>query len=360
MRVLSLTVIVLALVMGTLTAQEETGWTCPAGFEGQTLRMYNWDTYIAEDTIPNFEALCGVTVEYSIFESSEQLYDDVNADPSAYDLIVPSGDTVERMIAADLLRPLNFENIPNFQNVSEQFIEPPYDSRGEYVVPYQWGTIGIGYNTTRVEETITTWRQLFDHDGPVAWIDDYRAMFALALRFIGYSPNTASPHDVTDAKDILLVNQANVVAVAGDNGQELLKNGEADMVIEYSGDILQLALECECDDYAYVIPEEGAVLWTDNMAIPIGAQNPELAEAFIDYILDPQVGADLSNFIAYGSPNQAAIDQGLIDEALLNNPGIYPSGEVAENLFFIRSVRGANIFYERAWGEVIEALETSE
>jgi spermidine/putrescine transport system substrate-binding protein len=145
-----------------------------------------------------------------------------------------------------------------------------------------------------------------------------------------------------------------VVAIAADDGQVLLERGDVDMTIEYSGDILALMFECECDTYGYLIPEEGTNIWVDNMAIPVDAPNPELAMVFMDYILHPQVGADISNYTAYGSPNQPAIDNGLIDEALLSDPAIYPSQEILAKLFFSNPVGGdAEQLYNNAWDEML-------
>jgi len=154
----------------------------------------------------------------------------------------------------------------------------------------------------------------------------------------------------------LIQNGQNVTYFHQDDGQAYLERGEVDMVVEYSGDIFQLIADCECEDYAYVIPEEGTNIWTDNLAIPVDAPNPDLAHAFIDYILDPQVGADISNYTAYGTPLKAALDMGLIDPELLNNPGIYPPPETLERLFFIEEVPDAETLYSDAWDEVKTAL----
>ena len=147
------------------------------------------------------------------------------------------------------------------------------------------------------------------------------------------------------------------MTVAGDDGQVLLERGEVDITIEYNGDISQIIAECECDDYAYVIPSEAGNVWIDNMAIPVDAPNPELAMVFMDYILDAKVGAELSNYIAYASPNQAAIDSGFLDEEILNDPAIYPPKEQLENLFAIVDVGAeAEELYNNAWDELLILL----
>jgi spermidine/putrescine transport system substrate-binding protein len=335
------------------TAEEEAAaWTCPEGFEGQTLNVFNWSTYIADDTVANFEAACGVTVVYSVYGNNEELLGLLRQGNAGYDIAVPTDSYVATMIADDLLEPIDLDNIPNFANVSANLQDPAYDPGNQYSVPYQWGTVGIGYNSDAVGEEITSWDQMWSYDGPVAWLDDIRAMLGIALNNLGFDPNTTDVDEINQARDYLVENGENVVAIAADDGQVLLERGEADIVVEYSGDIFQVMAECECDNIAYVIPEEGTQLWVDNMVIPAGAPNPALAEVFMDYILDPQVSADIANYTAYATPNQASIDQGLIDEELLSNPAIYPSEDVIANLFIINEVPDAQNDYNNAWDEI--------
>lgn len=329
------------------------GWVCPEGFEGQELSVYNWSTYIADDTIPNFKDLCGVEVIYDVYESNEAMLTRIREGNPGYDIIVPTDYMIAIMIDEGLLEPLDLSQIPNFANIGEQFKDAPFDPGNQYSIPYQWGTVGIGYNVNAVDEAITSWEQLFDHDGPVAWLEDPRAIIAIGLVMLGYDPNSSDEDEIFEATEYLIDNSSNVVAIAADDGQVLLESGDVDMTIEYSGDIFQIIDECECEDYDYVIPEEGSIIWIDNLAIPIDAPNPELAHVFIDYILDAQVGADVSNYIAYASPNQASIDAGLIDEDYLSNPAIYPDQEISQRLFFIEENIDTELAYLDAWDEIV-------
>ena len=357
MKQWTLLVLVLLLAIPALSAHADghgDGWQCPEGFEGQTLNVFNWSTYIAEDTIPNFEEACGVTVNYDIFESNEAMLAVIRQGNPGYDIIVPSGDTVATMIRDGLLVPLNMMMIPNMANVSPDLLDPSFDPGNVYSLPYQWGTVGIGYNTEKIPDGISSWEEVWGYEGPVAWLDDRRAMFGFALLLQGYDPNTADADEISAARDYLIERSANVVAIAADDGQVMLERGDVDIAIEYNGDILALADECECDTYAYVLPLEGTNLWSDNLAIPIDAPNPELAMVFIDYILDPQVGADISNYTAYASPNQAAIEQGLIDEEMLMDSSIYPSDETRMNLFVIQDTTAEqDELYNNAWDELL-------
>ena len=347
-----LLVLVSSLLLLESAAAQETSWTCPEGFEGQSLTVYNWTTYIAEDTIPTFEELCGVTVQYDTFPTDDDMLARIRQGNPGYDIVVPSATVLSLMIAEGLVEELDKENIPNFDNLADTFIGLPFDPENAYSVPYQWGTIGIGYNTEVVEGEVTSWDDMFSYDGSVSWLEDVRSMLGVALLKLGHDPNTSDPELINQAKDYLLENGSNVTYINQDDGQEVLVRGEADMVVEYSGDIFQIADECECDTYAYVIPEDGTNFWIDNLAIPVDAPNKELAEAFIDYVLAPQVGAEISNYTAYGSPNQAAIDGGYIDEELLNDPGIYPSQETLDNLFFIEQDPERAELYNAAWDEL--------
>lgn len=328
-------------------------WVCPEGYEGQTLNVYNWSTYIAEDTISNFEALCGVTVVYDVFESNEALLSRLRQGNPGYDIIVPTDYMVEIMIEEEIVQPLNRDLIPNFVNIGENFVGTPFDPENAYSVPYQWGSIGIGYNQTAVGGEITSWAEMFAYSGRVAWLEDSRVMLNIGLLTIGEDANAETVDQVEMSRDNLITNGGNVVAIAADDGQVLLERGDADVVIEYSGDIFQVIDSCECDDYVYVIPSEGANLWTDNLAIPTGAPSYDLANVFIDYILDPQVSADIANYTAYGSPNQASIDLGLIDEELLNNPGIYPTEETLDRMYYSEILpMDVEQAYIDAWDEV--------
>lgn len=363
MRKFLILCLMLALMAPAALAQDDEemeleAWVCPEGYEGQTLSIFNWSTYIAEDTIPNFEEACGVTINYDIYESNEQMLTRIRQGNPGYDLVVPTGgSTLAVMIREELVIPLDFDLIPNRANLVGDLVDLPYDPDGLYSVPYQWGTTGVGYNTEVFPDGITSWDQVWEHTGNVAWIDDMRGMLGLALHLMDLDPNTEDPDEILAARDFLLERGGNVVTVAGDDGQVLLERGDVDIAIEYSGDILMLAEECECDTYAYVVPDEGSNVWVDTLAIPVDAPNPELANIFIDYILHPQVGADISNYTAYASPNQAAISLGLILEEFLNEPAIYPDEEKLERLFSIVVVSAeAEQFYNDAWDELLILL----
>jgi len=331
---------------------ESAPWTCPDGFQGQTLSVFNWSTYVAEDTVSNFEAACGVTVVYDVYDSNEALIARLSGGNPGYDIVVPTDHAVADMVSRGMLQPIDLNNIPNFANIAESLKDAPYDPGNQYSVPYQWGTVGIGYLTDKVGETVDSWTQMFTYNGPVAWLEDKRTMLGIALLMIGDNPNSTNPDEVSAAKDFLIQNGANVLNIAKDDGQAMLERGDVDMTVEYSGDIFAVMDDCGCDNIAYSIPKEGTNLWVDNLAIPTDAPNKALAEVFIDYILDPHVGADISNYTAYATPNQASIDEGLIDPDLLSNTQIYPPQDVRDRLFQIQPIPDAEQYYNDAWDEL--------
>lgn len=327
-----------------------------AAVSGGELNVYNWSTYIAEDTVPNFEKQFNVKVNYDVFESNEELLAKIQPGNPGYDVIVPSDYMVEIMIAEGLLEPLNMGNIPNFKNVDQRFVDPPYDPGNKYCVPYQWGTTGIGYNRATVGGDIDSWDAMFKPQAGmrIGFLEDMRGTIGAALIYLGYEVNTTDEKQIEEAKNLILSVKDQIVAFAPDNGQDLLNQGEVDIQHEYVGDILQIQEENE--DFQYVIPKEGSIIWTDNLCIPKGAPHKEMAETFINYILDPQVGADIANYTFYGSPNKATLEQDLIDPEARENPAIYPPEDVMNRLQFLKDVGDATLLYDEAWTEIKTAV----
>ncbi|NWF70832.1 MAG: spermidine/putrescine ABC transporter substrate-binding protein [Chloroflexi bacterium] len=332
------------------------GWTCPEEVRGGTLNLYNWAAYVGPFTVSDFETLCQVTTNFDVYASNEDMLARLRAGNPGYDIVVPSHFVIRTMIDEGLIMPLTPEHIPNLANITPELLDPAYDPGNQYTVPYQWGTVGIAYNATLVTQPFASWNDFWAYDGPVAWLEDQRAMLSIALVMLGFDPNSSSAEEIAAARDYLIANSANVVTMNVGNSQQLLGSGEVAAAIDYNGNVFQLQATCECQDYQYVIPQEGANIWVDNVAIPADAPNARLAEAFMDYLLVAQVGADLSNYTGYATPNQAALDSGLIDPLMRDNPAIYPDQDVLERVFFAEANPETELLYADAWDAVKTAL----
>ena len=336
-------------------------WECPEGFEGQTLTVANWPDYFAADTLSNFEEACRVTVQFEVYFSNEVLLETLRAGDAGYDVVVPTGYAVATMIREGLLQPLDHDRVRNGGNVRFDMLNPDYDPGSVYSLPYQWGTIAVAYHTEKLPDGLHSWEQVWSHEGPVAWIEDRRMMFGFALILLGYDPNTEDAEQIAAASAYLQERSGNVVALATDNFRELLTSGTVDITLAYDGHILALAQLCECDTYAYALMEEATGVWIDNMAVPSDAPNPDLALAFIDYILHPQVSADISNATGYASPNQAALRHRMIDvELRQNHPGYAEENEEVHFFSIVERSAAQEQQYNDAWEALLQAIGIAE
>ncbi len=304
-------------------------FTLPKAFAADgKVAFYNWDTYIGENTIAEFEKASGIEVQYDLFADNDELFAKLKGGNPGYDLIVPSNDFVERMLDADMLIPLDHSKIANIANIDPLFLDPAFDPGRKYSLPYMWGTIGVGYRKSAVDGIPDSWATLFSSDkyaGKIALMSDATTVMQMALKSMGKSLNDWSDENIAAAEALILAQKPNIAAFAGDNGQDLLLAGEVDLAMEWNGDILQ-AMD-EDDDIGYVVPEEGGLLWEDALAIPKGAPNVENAHALINHLLDAQVGADIADFVYYATPNKAS--KALMSDDYLNNPAIFPPEETA-------------------------------
>ena len=352
-------IMVLALVAaacGDTTDETDTGTdtggdTAATGIDacevGQTdgdLNFYNWAEYIDPEMIDEFEAEFGIEVIYSEYESNEAMLAQVEAGAASYDLVVPSDYMVDTMTGEDLLMKLNKDALPNLVNLDPTFTGLPYDPDGDFSVPYQWGTTGIGVNAAVLGDFEPSWGLIFDpeiadaYSGRISVLDDSFEAMAAALHYLGYSLNevveTNNLDAIAEAEAVLTATNERVAKYDSVNFGDDLVNGEVDIAHGWSGGFALAFFEAEnFDDYVYVIPSEGGIRWVDTMAIPVTVQHPCSALTMINWLLDAQHGADLTNWVYYASPNLAAEE--FIDPEILDDPGIYPRGATLENLEFI-------------------------
>jgi spermidine/putrescine transport system substrate-binding protein len=323
--------------------------------EGEnTLIVYNYPTYIDDAVLQQFEQLYQVKVNYITYDNSDDMSDEILAGKTAYDVLIAADYTIQTLRTANALLPLRKDNLPNIKNLDPAIMNQSFDPGNRYCLPYLWGTLGIGYNSATLGKEITSWAEVFDPAlaGRVSMLDDSRAALGIALLALGYSPNSSEASEINAARDFLIT-QSNLIKVyaSDEDGDTFLKDGEVDLAIEYNGDIVSLMVDNP--DMRYVIPEEGALIWMDNMCIPASAPHRALAETFINFILDAKVGAAIANFTHYSTPNLAALPYINPDE--LANPAIYPTDEVRQRLYFIVDVSAAaDQLYQQAWTQVRE------
>ncbi len=318
----------------------------------EELHIYNWSEYIDPEVFTAFEEEYGVKVIEDTFSSNEELLAKIQAGATGYDLIVPSDYMVEIMIEEGLLAELDHANIANIANLSALFSDPPYDPGLVHCVPYQWGTTGIGYNSDEIEPD--SWAYIFDptmaaeYAGQITMLNDSRESIGAALKYLGYSLNTTDEAQLEEAKQVLLATKPYIYSYDSDQFEDLIAADEVIYGHGWSGDYFAAAVEDE--RIWYVIPEEGGVVWADNLCIPATSKNKSTAELFINFVLQPEIAAQITNFTWYGSPVEAANE--FIDPEILEEPAIYPSAETMERLEWIQDVGEATPLYERIWTEV--------
>ncbi len=298
------------------------------GSEPNKLSFYNWDTYIGETTLADFKNASGVDVDMTLFASNDELFAKFRAGNPGYDVIMPSNEYVTRMAEAELLMPLDHAKIPNMKNIAPEFRDPDFDKGRKYSMPYTWLVLGIGYRKSKIKngQIPNSWKYLFDsadYSGKIALLGESADLFRLMFKYLGKSVNDYTPELLKQAEDMLIKQKPHVKKFHDDDGQSLLVSKEVDIVLEYNGDIAQSKVED--DDIDFVVPIEGSLLNSDCMCIPKGAKSPNNAHAFINYILDGQVGADISKTILYPTPNAAA--KALMDDSYKNNPIIFPPAD---------------------------------
>ncbi len=303
--------------------------------EEKKLNFYNWDTYIGETTLDDFEKATGITVNASLFATNDELFAKLRAGNPGFDVIVPGGDFVERMAAADMIVPLDHSKLPNFKNIGPDFRDAPFDPKRKYSMPYTWLVIGIGYRKSKVNTPPDSWKVLFDSDeykGRISVMSDASELFRHVFKYMGKSANDASPENIKAAEAMLIKQKPNIKEFHEDNGQDLLLSGEVDVVMEYNGDIAQIM--AEDPDIAFVVPKEGALLQADNLSIPKDAPHPENAYKFINFLLDAEVGAGVYKTIQFPSPNAAAT--ALMPDSYKNNPVIFPPTAVIAKCEYVK------------------------
>ncbi|MBD1598509.1 polyamine ABC transporter substrate-binding protein [Pseudomonas sp. CA3A] len=309
-----------------------------------TVHIYNWSDYIGENTLAEFEKATGIKPVYDVFDSNETLEGKLLAGRTGYDVVVPSNHFLGKQIKAGAFQKLDRAQLPNWPNLDPDLMKrlQVNDPGNQYAVPYLWGTNGIGYNVEKVKgalgvDKIDSWAVLFEPENMkklsqcgVAFLDSPDEMMPAVLNYLGLDPNSTNPADYQKAEAQLLKVRPYVTYFHSSKYISDLANGNICVAAGFSGDVFQARSRAEeaknGNQIAYVVPKEGGNLWFDMLAIPKDAANVKQAHAFIDFMLQPEVIAEVSDAVGYANPNPKA--KADMDQAVANDPAVYPPQEV--------------------------------
>ncbi|HEY9144424.1 MAG TPA: extracellular solute-binding protein [Arenimonas sp.] len=322
----------------------------PAPAGDKVLNVYNWSDYIGEDTIAGFEAETGIKVTYDVFDSNEVLEAKLMAGNTGYDIVVPSLTFLSRQVQAGVFQELDKSRFSNYGNLDPAFMAllATNDPGNSHSIPYLWGTTGIGYNVQKVREAlgedapVDSWALVFEPENlaklkgcGVAILDTPSEIIPPVLHYLGEDPNSFDEAVIQKGVDRLKELRPHVTYFHSSQFINDLANGDICVAVGWSGDIIQAQARADEAgkgvEVAYSIPKEGAPMWFDMLAIPKDARNVDNAYLFLDYLMRPDVMAGIQNYVMYASANNAALP--MVDAAVLEDPGIYPSEDTKAKLF---------------------------
>jgi putrescine transport system substrate-binding protein len=319
-----------------------------AGGGGKVLNLYIWSDYLAPNTVSEFEKQTGIKVNASYFDTNETLETRLLAGHSGFDIVVPTASYFERQIKAGVYLTLDKSKLPNLKNMDPQLMAKvaQHDPDNAHGIIYAWGTNGIGYNEKMVKELmpdapLDSWRLVFDPAVAsklakcgISVLDSPAEMMRAVLNYLGRDPNSQKPEDLAAVDETLTKIRPFIRNINSSEYIEALANGDLCLAVGYNGDVLQ-ARDRARDankgvEVKYVVPKEGSIVWFDMLAIPKDAPDVDSAYAYMNYIMTPQVSADISSFKRYATANTPA--QELVAPAVRNDPGIYPPPELLQKL----------------------------
>lgn len=321
----------------------------PALAQQRVLNLYHWSDYVAPDTLSNFEQKTGIKVVFDVYDSNEVLEAKLLSGRSGYDLVVPSNPFLAKQIKAGVYQKLDRAQLPLWSNLNQDLLRTleVSDPGNAYSVPYMWGSIGLGYNLAKVEAALGTskldsWDWFFKpenlrklQDCGVAVLDSPSEILPTAMHYLGLPPDSEKAEHLQQAEALMLSLRPYITYFHSSKYISDLAGGNICLAVGYSGDIYQAKARAEEANnqvrLAYSLPREGAGTFFDMLAIPADAKNVAEAHAFINYLLEPQVMADLTNYLQFPNPNDQATP--LVDAEIRTDPGIYPPQEIMSKLF---------------------------
>ena len=342
--------------------------TTAVAAQEKTVHVYNWSDYIDPKTLESFTRETGIKVVYDTYDNNEIVETKMLAGKSGYDVVVPSGPFIQRLIPTNVLMKLDKSKLPNLKNMWPEISErlAVYDPGNLYAVNYMWGTTGFAYNVDQVakvlgqEAPVDSWDILMKpefskklKDCGIYVLDSSEDMFPVLLNYIGLDPDSKQEADIRKAADALNKVRPEIRKFHSSEYIDMLANGSICLAIGYSGDLLQAKNRAEEANNGvniiYSIPKEGALIWFDNFVIPADAPHPDEAHAFINYMMKAEIAAANANHVHYASGALAARE--LIAEDIRNDPGIYPPDEILKRLF-------VNTIYDNKTQRIVTRLWT--
>ena len=315
---------------------------CNGGYDGE-VNVYNWGEYISlgEDGLLNvideFEKETNIKVNYTTYETNEELYNMLKNSNVSYDVIIPSEYMISKLIEEDMLLELNFDNIPNYENLMERFKKLACDPEGKYTVCYSWGITGLVYDKTKVTEKPTTWDALWNKEleGQLLMFNNSRDAYAIAMQLCGINPSNCTKEDVDRASEKLAEQKPLLKKYVMDQVFTEMENSQSAVAPYYAGDIIMMMENNEDLDYARI--EDGANMFYDAMCIPSCSKNKENAEKFINFMQKPEIAAANFEYLYYATPNQIAYND-YLDEDVKNNTFIFPEDEYLDKCYVFANV----------------------
>lgn len=314
------------------------------------LNLFNWSEYMPDSVIQKFEKEYGVKVNYSTYSSNDEMLAKINAGASGYDIAVGTDYMVEIMRNEKLLEKLDLDNIQNLDNIDSQFLDKSFDPGNQYSVPYMWGGAFIAYNKESVDQEIKSYKDLWDSafKNSLVVLDDQRVMIGIANKMQGESMSSTDPEIIQKSKETLVDLLPNIKAFDSDSPKTMLLNGEAKAGIVWGAEAYLAHKENPAIET--VLPEEGMYLGIDCFIVPKGAPNKRAAEAFIDFVLRPEISAEITEDFPYSNPNKAAHD--LIGDEIMTHPAVNPPEEEISKGEFLKDLGDKVLDYDRVWSEV--------
>lgn len=352
----SATVLVSSLTVPAFADEDESEQQQTAGSTGVVINVYNWGEYIANGTDDSmdinaeFTKRTGIGVNYTTYDSNESLYAKLAGGGADYDIIIPSDYMISKLINENMLAELNFDNIPNYKYIDKEFADPDYDSGSVHSVPYTWGLVGLFYNKDYVE-TPTSWDVLWDekYSGKILMFDNPRDAFAIAQERLGVSLNTTNSDDWYAAAALLKEQKPLIQAYVMDQIFDKMESGEAWLAPYYSGDAGVLVEQN--DNIGFIFPEEGTNYFVDAMCIPATSTKKAEAEAYINFLCDPEIAGANMDYVGYSTPETAAKEY--LSEDAVENEIFYPDESVMKNTeVFVNLPDETADLLDTLWAEV--------